>query len=156
MPFTTQHGNQAVRVMNGMPQTDKGFKVYNDDGTVFADYSGFIYSYGEGAYTTVQETIQPAECSYADLPASAFDRLSSRVSRLSTQVKDITPYTETKQAYIGNTECIFNVSVPGEITAFVTDIYGKNIPNIVQRNAENIVVEFEALEDLATVTISIQ
>lgn len=86
MPFKTQHGNDAVRVLNGMPQTDKGFKVYKDNGNVFADYSTFIYPYGdgEGAYTAVQETIQPAECSYVELPPSQLDKLSSRVSRLSS------------------------------------------------------------------------
>ena len=54
VPFKTQHGNNGVRVLNGMPTTTEGFKIYNDDGTVFSDFSDYTFIYKENEYTTVE------------------------------------------------------------------------------------------------------
>ena len=153
MPFKTQHGNQGVEVLNGMPQTDKGFKVYNDNDKVFADYSDYIYLYRENQYTTVEETIIPAQCGYSPLPPS---QISRQIASLNNRVSEVTPYTETKQAYIDDTECVFNTSVKGNVSAFVVDKEGNNISNTVTIENDKIKVSFEALKNVATVTISVQ
>ena len=80
MPFKTQNGNRGVKVLNGMPHTDKGFVMYDDNDVLFADYSDYIYSYGDtdDEYTTVQETIIPAECGYSPLPTPQITNASTR------------------------------------------------------------------------------
>ena len=148
MPFKTQHGNQGVEVLNGMPQTDKGFKVYNDNDKVFADYSDYIYLYRENQYTTVEETIIPAQCGYSPLPPS---QISRQIASLNNRVSEVTPYTETKQAYIDDTEVEFDYR-DGNITAYVAD---GQVPCNVLVEDNKIKVSFEALEEPAKVTISI-
>jgi len=67
----------------------------------------------------------------------------------------LTPYTETKTAYIGDTEVMFTDAPNGNLTVYVTDSNG-NIPNYTVTKAEYIKVTFnEPLESVATVTISI-
>ena len=148
MPFKTQHGNQGVEVLNGMPQTDKGFKVYNDNDKVFADYSDYIYLYRENQYTTVEETIIPAQCGYSPLPPS---QISRQIASLNNRVSEVTPYTETKQAYIDDTEVEFDYR-DGNIIAYVAD---GQVPCNVLVEDNKIKVSFEALEEPAKVTISI-
>lgn len=148
MPFKTQHGNQGVEVLNGMPQTDKGFKVYNDNDTVFADYSDYIYLYRENQYTTVEETIISAQCGYSPLPPS---QISKQIASLNNRVSEVTPYTETKQAYIDDTEVEFDYR-DGNITAYVAD---GQVPCNVLVEDNKIKVSFKALEEPAKVTISI-
>ena len=148
MPFKTQHGNQGVEVLNGMPQTDKGFKVYNDNDTVFADYSDYIYLYRENQYTTVEETIIPAQCGYSPLPPS---QISRQIASLNNRVSEVTPYTETKQAYIDDTEVEFDYR-DGNIIAYVAD---GQVPCNVLVEDNKIKVSFEALEEPVKVTISI-
>lgn len=72
-------------------------------------------------------------------------------------VSNITPYTETKEAYIGDTEVIFNTDVSGNLTVYVTDSEG-NIPSYtVTKSTGYIRVAFDnPLERPAKVTISIQ
>ena len=72
------------------------------------------------------------------------------------QVKAITPYTETKTAYIGDTEVIFTDIKDGNLSVFVKDENG-NYPDFsVDRNGDIITVYFEPLEYITTITISIQ
>ena len=73
--FSTQHGNEGVRVIGDMPQTDKGFILYDDNDKVFNDLSDFVYSYGnnDNEYTKVEEIIEEAECSFEPLPPSSYD-----------------------------------------------------------------------------------
>jgi len=95
------------------------------------------------------------ECSYVELPPSAIDNLNSRINSTNARVSAITPYTESKTAYIGDTCVEFNKAKDGVITTTVIDSDGMQIPcelNIV----DNIKVIFAELEKIATVTISIQ
>ena len=66
-------------------------------------------------------------------------------------ISDITPYTETKQAYIGDTEVVFQ-NKQGNLLIY-TD---KPFPYSVDRNNDIIVVNFEPLEEVSQITISIQ
>lgn len=66
-------------------------------------------------------------------------------------VSDITPYTETKTAYIDDTDVVFLTEVKGNLTVYLSE----EIPYTVTRDADRITVSFEPLEQITDVTISI-
>ena len=68
----------------------------------------------------------------------------------------ITPYTETKTAFIGDTSIKFDVSAVGSLTVNVIDSLGEILDYSVTKTADEITVNFEPLENVANVTISIQ
>jgi hypothetical protein len=80
---------------------------------------------------------------------------TSKVDDTANQVKAITPYTETKTAYIGDTNCGFNTPTDGNVSVF----FDKNVNGYrVEKDyyARRIVVVFdEPLEEVTEVTISI-
>ena len=67
-------------------------------------------------------------------------------------VSDITPYTESKTAYILDTEIVFNSVPQGNMSVFFS------VPTdyTLERVSDSIVVSFEPLEEVTEVTISIQ
>ena len=71
-------------------------------------------------------------------------------------VSNITPYTESKKAYIGDKEIAFNYMGDGHLSVYVMDSEG-NIPAYsIKRTQDLIVVIFdEPLEVVTEVTISI-
>ena len=80
----------------------------------------------------------------------------SKAESAANEVKAITPYTETKTAYLGDTEVIFTDVKDGNLSVFVKDENG-NYPDFsVDRNGDIITVYFEPLEYITTITISIQ
>ena len=80
----------------------------------------------------------------------------SKAESAANEVKAITPYTETKTAYIGDTNCGFNTPTDGNVSVF----FDKNVNGYrVEKDyyARRIVVVFdEPLEEVTEVTISIQ
>lgn len=152
-PFTTQHGKRAVRFIGDeIPETDKGFMLYNDEDEEIGDLSSYKYQYRPNEYSEEQdEQILP---SFVDTPLnpSAIDRLNSRINRVSAQVGEITPYTASKQAYIGDTECVFDLVKDGNISAWLSE--DKACDYKVEDG--HIIVTFEALENATVVNISIQ
>ena len=154
--FKTQHSNDAIKIIGNVPQTDKGFKLYDDNGKLVNDLSDYIYPYGKDGnkYSNVEEIIISGESTFEPIPPSPYDRLSSRVNTLNSQVNAITPYTETKDVYIGDKECRFDKVINGNISAYV-EIGGE------QKNCDIVVYEtyiavvFEEAEDTGTVTIKI-
>ena len=69
-------------------------------------------------------------------------------------ISDVTPYTETKTAYIGDTEIAFDAP-NGNLTVFVKDSEG-NFPDFsVERSDNRIIVAFLPLENVTEITISI-
>jgi len=67
-----------------------------------------------------------------------------------TPVKDeVIPYTETKTAYIGDTEVTFMTDKPGNLTVFFPYNY------TVERMTDRITVSFDELEEVTDITISI-
>lgn len=156
--FKTQKGNDAVGIIGEMPVTDKGFILYDDNDKIFNDLSEYIYPYGDNgtAYTKVEETIEYGEPTYTPLPPTPYDRLSSRVNTLNNQVNAITPYTETKDVYIGDTECIFdNVYKQGNISVYLV-IDGEQKPCEITTYENYTLVTFDEAESIGTITISIQ
>ena len=122
-PFTTQHGYSAIRFIGeDIPETDKGFKLYNDKDEVISDFSDYKYIYRQNEYSTEHDEIVYPKGSDAPLQPSAYDNLSRRISQVSSRVNAITPYTESKNAYIDETECVFeNVYKEGALTVNVVD-----------------------------------
>lgn len=160
--LTTQRGKQAIRIISKeAPLAVDGFKIVDGNGKVVSDKSDFKYLYREDEncreYTTEPEEIIPTTSHYmGDQPESIYSALSRQISAVSSQVSAITPYEETKTAYIGDTECVFNAGKQGDISAFVVDRDGNTIPNTITKENNKIKVAFNALEQVATVTISIQ
>lgn len=64
-------------------------------------------------------------------------------------VSDVTPYTETKTAYISDTKMIFNNVPSGNLSVYFDK------PYTVEREADRITITFEALEEVTPITISI-
>lgn len=155
IPFKTQHGNKGVRVVGDMPETDKGFKSYGDDDSVISDFSDYTYLYGKNEYTTVQETKESASISFQPIPPSSYDRLSSRVSQVSSQVNAITPLTMSKNVYVGDTECEFDLVKGGNINAWLVT-NDTQTPCVFEVIDNKIKVLFEELEEIGTINISIQ
>lgn len=71
------------------------------------------------------------------------------------QKESLMPYTETKQAYIGDDSVTFTNVPQGNLTVYISDNDG-NYPNYsVERNSDTITVHFEPVENMTSVTISI-
>ena len=158
MPFTTQHGNNAIRFTGeDIPETDKGFKLYDDNDEIISDFSDYTYIYRKNEYSTKQETIKVPTWTNTPLEPSEIDKLNSRINQVNNQINSITPYTDSKNAYIDDTECVFeNVYKDGALTVNVVDRNGVSIDYQVTKEEGNIIVTFEPLEEVATVSIVIQ
>jgi hypothetical protein len=66
-----------------------------------------------------------------------------------TQIDDLTPWTASKNAYIDDTECIFEGVPQGNVTVYCT------VPHTVEKQDGRVVVKFEALTEVIEITISI-
>lgn len=64
-------------------------------------------------------------------------------------VSEVTPYTETKTAYIDDTFLVFTNVPDGNLTVYFDK------PYTVERDANRVTVKFEPLEEVTTITISI-
>lgn len=158
--FQTQLGNTAVRVVGDVP-TANGFLIVDDNDTVIGDMSEYTYLYREDdeckEYTKVAEEQIPTE-SFAsgDVPVTPYDVLSRRISAVNNRVTDITPFEQTKTAYIDDTDVFFDIPKDGNISVFMVDGEGQNVPFEYEQINGQIKVSFEKRTSLATVTISIQ
>lgn len=97
-----------------------------------------------------------AKCTNAPLEPSAIDKLNSRINSVSNRVSNITPYEESKTAYLQDSEVSFNRVKDGMVSATCITESGLSIPNTIEYRNNEIVVKFEPLEEVATVSISIQ
>ena len=153
--FETQNGNIGIRVEGEMPQTSEGFKIYDDADNMVGDYSEFTYPYGANEYTKETEEKIPAQGSDAPLPPSTYDNLIKSIGRVSNKVNKITPYTASKNVYIDDTECEFDLVKNGDISAWLVS-NGSQIPCNFEVVDNKIIVSFDALEAVGTVNISSQ
>lgn len=88
--------------------------------------------------------------------ASIVDTLSKNkiytdadIAGVRKSVNDVTPYTDTKTAYISDTQMIFNNVPSGNLSVYFDK------PYTVEREADRITITFEALEEVTPITISI-
>ena len=149
--FKTQYGNDGIRIYGDVPITD-GFRIYVDDDLI-ADKSDFKYLYREDSeckeYTSVEEEPIPTE-SYAigDVPVNPIQR---QISALNRRISDITPYTQTKYGYYGETEKVFYNVPSGNVTVFC------DVDNSITRIEDRLIVKFaERLADTVEITIMVQ
>ena len=151
---TTQHGYPAIKfVGDPIPETDKGFKLYEDDGTLIQDLSEYVYEYKANIYSAQQDIIEEPSGNPDPVPESAFDRLSKQVSRLGSRVSQITPFKESKTAYYGEKEKRFYGVPSGVVTVFFDKYDGEYT---VSRIEDVLTVGFPALENETNVTIMVQ
>ncbi len=81
---------------------------------------------------------------------------SADMNGVKVGVSNITPYTETKTAYIGDAIVTFNCSINGNLSVYVIDNNGNAPSHSIKRSADFIQIVFdEPLESVANVTISI-
>lgn len=155
MPFTTQHGYDAVRFIGEeIPITDKGFDFYDDNDQLIADLTKYKYFYSDNAYSVEYDEIESPKGSDAPLPPSPYSKLSSRISQVNSRVTEITPYEETKKAYAREIEKVFYNVPNGNLTVFFDNYSGEYE---VKRIADRITISFpERLTDATNVTIMIQ
>lgn len=71
------------------------------------------------------------------------------VNGVRKSVSDITPYTQTKTAYIDDTEIVFENVPSGNLTVYFDGNY------TIERENDRIIIMFEPLEEVKEVTISI-
>lgn len=76
-------------------------------------------------------------------------RLIEHIDQLGKQVEAVTPITMTKTAYIDDTECVFTNVPSGNVSAYI------GVPHTVEREGDRVIVRFEALTEVQTVTINI-
>lgn len=110
---------------------------------------------------TIEQRVEQLERQVSSLQASFIQSqknqvpITAKTDNTATQVQVITPYTESKLAYIGDTFAEFDLTRQGNISAWI-DIDGVKTPCVFVAEDGKIKVEFEALEKVATVSISIQ
>lgn len=83
--------------------------------------------------------------------------LSKRIFEVQRQLSDftgirvdeVTPYKETKTAYIGDTEVIFYNVPEGNVTIFFDK------PYTMEKITDRITLHFEELEEVTEITISV-
>ena len=79
--------------------------------------------------------------------------ITSRVDESASKIVDLTPYTETKTAYIGDTEIVFNDVPSGAwFVSFSNDVLATKIT----RDNGTLITEFLPLEEVTQVTITVQ
>jgi hypothetical protein len=153
-PFTTQHGYDAIRFIGeDIPETDKGFKLYNDKDEVISDFSDYKYQYRPNEYSTEYDEIIYPKGSDTPLPPSAIDRVNSRVSQIDSKVNAITPYEETKKAFYGEIEKVFYNVPEGNTTIFFDNYDGEYE---VSRIENRLTVTFaDRLKDMTNITVMV-
>ena len=154
VPFTTQHGFEAIRIVgNEIPETNQGFKFYDDNGKLISDLSSYTNLYRQNEYSVQKDIIVPPKGTDAPIPPSPFDQLNTKVNRINSQVINLTPYTDSKRCGIDETECEFDYR-PGNITTWLQ--MGDNTISADYKVEDNkIIVMFEPLTEVAIVNISI-
>lgn len=99
-----------------------------------------------------EEPIEPEPIGYKTVITGYTPYIDSRlldtIGHIGKSVEAVTPYTETKTAYIGDTEVTFS-NRPGNLTVFFPHPYA------VERLTDRIIVSFDELEEVTDITISI-
>lgn len=171
MPFTSQHGKKAVRIVSApLEINESGFMYYNDNDEIIGDYSDYQYHYEGNSYTVEKDNIVYGSGSDAPLPKSVLydiqsnvahvtnyvSRVDKNVQEVTKEVVDITPYVETKTAYIDDTEIIFEVDKQGVISVNAVNRNNETVPVTYEKDGNKIIVLFDPLEEVTDITIQIQ
>ena len=104
---------------------------------------------------TLEERVTKLEQNYENLNKAFLQAqrnqvpITAKVDDSANQVKAITPYTETKIAYYGETEKTFYNVPEGNVTVFGLKEYS------LDRISDRLTITFDALSDQTEITISI-
>ena len=157
MPFTTQHGYNAIRIIgNTMPETDKGFKIYDNNDKVISDYSNYIYLYKDNEYSVEEDFTNLPTFTDSSLSPSWYTILNRKINKVNSKVVKITPYILQKTVGIDDTECIFDLYKYGNINVWMVTEDGEEIKCDYVITEDKIIVTFEPLTKVATIYVSIQ
>jgi hypothetical protein len=154
--FTTQNGNKGVRIIGDVPENTSGFVILDDNDKVIGDFSAFTHLYNPNEYTETEEQKVPSHSAYTQPAPSVIDSLANSINAVNQRVSEITPYTESKTAYIDDTEILFESDKQGNIVVTAIDSDGESVNVAYKRDGNKILVYFEPLESITKVTISIQ
>lgn len=156
--FKTQNGNKGVRVIGeGIPENTSGFKVFDDEDNVIGDFSAFTHIYNENEYTETEEQKVESHSDYVQPGPSIYDSLASSINAVNQRVTEITPYTESKTAYIDDIEIEFDVVKEGSILLSATDSDGDSVEVLLKKEGNKAIGQFlKPLEKVTKVTMSIQ
>ena len=156
--FTSQFGNDAIRIVGETPIADNGFQIVDEEDNIISDRSDYVYLLREDdfckEYTKNSEEMLPTKSFLTENKST--NPIQQQINTLNKRVNEITPYTESKIAYIDDTYVIFDIVKEGNISVFMVDNDGQNVPFTFEQINGQIVVSFEKRDSLATVTISIQ
>lgn len=86
---------------------------------------------------------------------SQIENISDSVDELNNTVETITPYTAEKAGYVGDTEVLFEDVPDGIITVSAENSEGNSIECEAKKSGNDVVVTFEPLEYVTTISISI-
>ena len=155
--FVTQHGYQGIRFIGDeIPETDQGFMMYDDNDEVMADLSRFKYIYKPNEYSEHSDEIEAPLGSYEQLPPSPYDMIYRNISRLDGEINELTPYEFSQEAYIEDTECIFDNVPNGKINIKVIGEDGNYISYTIEKTDSSVIVKFdEPLEQVASVILNV-
>ena len=78
-----------------------------------------------------------------------------KTDNTASKVDQIYPVTLSNKAYIGDTVSVFECDKAGNVSAWVTQEDGSQVPCTTEVEASKISVIFEPLKKVATVTVSI-
>ena len=171
MPFNTQHGISAVRIISEPLETNEnGFILYDDDDKVIRNYKDYKFHYEGNSYSVEKDEIEYPSGSDTPLPINAFTKIENsignlqveignmqgKVSELNDDVEDITPYVETKTAYIDDTSLVFTDVKQGTVSISAIDRDGISVDVSYERDGDKIMVLFDPLEQVTNITISVQ
>lgn len=154
-PFTTTNGYEAIRFIGEeIPETNKGFKYYDDEDNLISDLSDYKYQYRQNEYSVKDD--QPFDGDGGEstpIQLSALDRLNSRVNQINNKVNEITPYKETKVGYYGEKEKTFYNVPEGNISVFFDNYSGEYKTS---RIGERFIVSFDILTKQTNITVMVQ
>lgn len=130
-----------------------------DDSEIIGIYEGYSDLFALSMYYNQDDEVVSIELMNADIE-SQIDNLSviqtqqgTAIDTLNEEMSTIHPYVVTKTAYIGDTEVIFEDVPDGALV--VSFANGNRVYSITREN-ENLKVEFEPLNEVTDITISVQ
>lgn len=156
----TQAGKDVARIISSeAPIAENGFMIVDEDDNLIANKSDYVNLYRQEGdvkeYTVEKEEIIP--CKFyekGDVPPSS---VSKQISSINKRLTDITPYVETKTAYIDDTEIVFENEKEGSVLVSAIDGDGNSVDVLCKREGNNVIVSFlKPLEQVTKVTLSIQ
>lgn len=104
---------------------------------------------------TLEERVKNLEINMANLQNAYLQSqrnlkpTTDKVYDTANKVTEITPWTATKTAYIGDSEIVFEDCPSGNLTVYYNGSYE------VERDGARVTVYFETLEEVTDITISI-